>query len=247
MNDDVDTKRGDTGDEEGSSRLLSEANAAALVGDPRGMLTALYKSHVLDGICWRLAAAWGAIAFEDIQLLVAEAVDVLYEKVRNGEKIRRIVPYLLKVSTRKAYDFHESRCAVDAVDPADLETAVGKEARRRFESKERQAEASTSEPVDDLDYEERRRIALRIARGLLPRLGQQRIQDVMGYIFDAIEAGHEDIPNEDIEDALGLSAETVRTAKSRGFARLSRIGKEEKLLPRNFDLLGLDSEADEDQ
>ncbi len=245
MNDDIEPQTGAPGSEEEIAQLLREANTAALAGDPMAMLIALYKSHVLDGICRRLAAAWGAIAFEDIQLLVAEAVDVLYEKVRNGGNIRRIVPYLLKVSTRKAYDFHESRCAVDAVDPADLETAVGKEARRRFESKERQAEASPGEPVDDLDYEERRRIALRIARGLLPRLGQQRIQDVMGYIFDAIEAGHEDISNEDIEDALGLSPETVRTAKSRGFARLSRIAKEEKLLPRDFDLLGLDSEADE--
>src|SRR5262249_48145414 len=161
--------------EEEIAQLLREANAAALAGDPMAMLTALYKSRVLDGICRRLAAAWGAIAFEDIELVVAEAVDVLYEKVRNGEKIRRIIPYLLKVSTRKAYNFHESRRAVDAVDPADLEMAARKESWRRFESKEKQAEASTGEPVDDLDYEDKRRIALRTARGLLPRLGQQRI------------------------------------------------------------------------
>ena len=109
MKDDVDIEGGDTRAEEASSRLLGEANAAALAGDPMAMLTALYQSHVLDGICRRLAGAWSAIAFEDIQLLVAEAVDVLYKKIQHGEKIRRIVPYLLKIATRKAYDFYESR------------------------------------------------------------------------------------------------------------------------------------------
>lgn len=86
MKDDVDIEGGDTRAEEASSRLLGEANAAALAGDPMAMLTALYQSHVLDGICRRLAGAWSAIAFEDIQLLVAEAVDVLYKRKSSTEK-----------------------------------------------------------------------------------------------------------------------------------------------------------------
>jgi DNA-directed RNA polymerase specialized sigma24 family protein len=211
------------------------------------MLTALYKSHVLDGICRRLAKDWSEIAFEDVELLVAEAVDVLYEKVRGGEKIRRIAPFLVKVASRKAYDFHESRRVIDALDPADVEAAAGKESRRDFEREEKQAKPKTPDPGDELDYEDKRRIALRIARGLLPRLGQQRIQDVMSYIFDAIEAGHDDISNEEIEDALGLSPDTVRTSKSRGFTRLARIAKEEKLLAQDFDLLGLDADAEESE
>jgi len=211
------------------------------------MLAALYKSHVLDGICRRLAKDWSEIAFEDVELLVAAAVDVLYEKVRRGEQIRRIAPFLVKVASRKAYDFDESRRVIDALDPADVEAAAGKEACRHFEREEQQAKPKTPDPDDELDYEDKRRIALRIARGLLPRLGQQRIQDVMGYILDAIEAGHDDISNEEIEDALGLSPDTVRTSKSRGFTRLARIAKAEKLLAQDFDLLGLDADAEESE
>jgi DNA-directed RNA polymerase specialized sigma24 family protein len=248
MNDNIDPQDGAPGSEEEIGRLLQEANAAALAGDPMAMLVALYKSHVLDGICRRLAAAWSVIAFEDIQILVGEAVDVLYQKVHAGEKIRKIIPFLLKVCSRKAYDFYERQRVVEAVDQPELEKAAGEEAGREFARDQNQGdEPSRDEPGADLDFEDKKRIALRIARGLLPRLGQQRIQDVMGYILDAIEAGHEDISNEDIEAALGLSSETVRTAKSRGFSRLSRIAKQEKLLPDDFDLLGLEGESEESE
>jgi len=242
------SERGDPGAGHSSSAedtendFLLEANEAALAGDPIGMLTALYKSHVLDGLCRRLAASWNVIAFEDVQLLVAEAVDVLYQKVRSGEKIRRITPFLLKVAGRRAYDFHEKHRRIEAMDPADLESAAAAAARQGSSAGAEQASPATTRVVDSLDFEETRRIALRIARGLLPRLGQQRLQDVMAYILDAIEAGREDISNEEIEEALGLSSGTVRTAKSRGFSRLSRIAKEEKLLPEEFDLLGLNSD-----
>jgi len=219
--------------------LLREASDAALAGDPFRMLTALYKSGVLDGLCRRLARAWDGIAFEDVQLIIAEAVDVLYHNVQSGQSKGRIIPFLLKVAGRKAFDFEKNRRRVDALDPGDLEREAAKEAQREFAAHKRQEEPVSKVP-DGLDFEDRRRVALGIARGLLPRLGQQHIQDVMSYIFDAIEAGQEDISNDEIASALGLTGETVRTSKSRGFARLERIAKEEKLLPEDFDLLGRD-------
>jgi DNA-directed RNA polymerase specialized sigma24 family protein len=226
--------------------LLREASDAALAGDPVRMLTALYKSGVLDGLCRRLAAAWDGIAFEDVQLIIAEAVDVLYQTVQSGQSKGRIIPFLLKVAIRKAFDFEKKRRRVDALDPGDLEREAANEAGREFAARERQ-EGPVSKISDDLDFEERRRLALGIARGLLPRLGQQHVQDVMSYIFDAIEAGQEDISNDEIASALGLTGETVRTSKSRGFARLEKIAKEEKLLPEGSDLLGLDENEASDE
>lgn len=61
----------------------------------------------------------------------------------------------------------------------------------------------------------------------------------MEYVLDGIEAGREDIPPAVIAEALGLSADTVRQAISRGFRRLARTAKGEALVDEHWDLPAL--------
>ena len=82
---------------------------------------------------------------------------------------------------------------------------------------------------EDSEREEKRAMAVRMTRKLLPRLGQQNVQAVMAYVIDAVDAGRWDVPNQEIMEAVGLSNDTVRTSLSRGFRRLSRLAQEEGL------------------
>jgi DNA-directed RNA polymerase specialized sigma24 family protein len=224
-------------DEKSQAHYLHEARDAAMVGDPITMLASLHRSFALDGLVRRLTKDWPRIPFEDVRLLVADAVDILYGKVRDGEKVRSPLSFILKIAHRKACDFYESRKPIDAMDPEELEAAAGRSAVWGCPSSI--VQGAQEDLGDRLDYDERRKCALRIARGLLPRLGQKHVQDVMSYIFDAVEANRYDIPNQEIEEALQLSSETVRTAKTRGFRRLARIAKDERLVEQEFDFLGI--------
>ena len=82
---------------------------------------------------------------------------------------------------------------------------------------------------------------------MLPLLGQENIQKVMTYIFDALATGVVDVSNEEIGEALGLSNDTVRTCRSRGFSRLQTRAVERGLTDETFDFLELaDEERNDD-
>lgn len=87
------------------------------------------------------------------------------------------------------------------------------------------------EAVRQESHERLRKEALYKARELLPLLGMENIRKVMATIFDAVEAGMDDLLDSEIAAAVDLSEETVRRLKSRGFERLRRLANE-----RGYDL-----------
>jgi DNA-directed RNA polymerase specialized sigma24 family protein len=88
--------------------------------------------------------------------------------------------------------------------------------------------------------------AVRLARSLLPRIGQGQIIDVMTVLIDAVEQGVQDLPPDAIGEALGLSAAAVRSLLSRGLERLEREARREGItLPEAVPALVRDA-GDED-
>ncbi len=188
------------------------ARDTAAAGDPIGMLEALHKSHILDGLARYVSHLWGKhLDRDDIHTIIGRAVDAFYERVSNGERIREPKAYLYRTSLNLAYDENQRK-----IRHVPLGDAHGVEDAR--------ADVPQGQPIPREKLRER---ALAIARGLLPRLGQENIRRVMKYVFEAIEKGVEDVPRREIAEALGLSEVTVRQCLHRGFRRLKRAAREQ--------------------
>ena len=227
--DPVDTPRLEADPSANQKEALRLAAGAAKNGKPVEMIEELFKSYVLDGLIRGLLYRWSSFTYQDAEDIMAQSVNVLYDTVQKGKPVGAITPFLKKVSFRKAFDLHAKRARTQSLPPGspELETPyhdpVPKDPGLSLDG--------TEEPK----HEEKVRQSIKKARELLPRLGQENVRLVMSFIFDAVEAGQQNITNEEIEKALGLSSDTVRASKSRGFCRLKRIAQAESLLPKNFD------------
>lgn len=204
---------------------LKQAEDAAAMGDPVGMVKNLHRSFYLDGITRRLRSRWERLSVEDVKDAVAEAVNVLYFSIRDGKKILDIKGYIWKAADNKANDRYRLQQREKAMTLEGLDH-VSSQAHPPAEDEYMYGRSRIEEP----DLNVGRAIAISTARRLLPRLGGENIQQVMEYILDAIEADQLHIPNSEIEEALGLSNQTVRQCRSRGFRRLEREGRKEGLV-----------------
>jgi DNA-directed RNA polymerase specialized sigma24 family protein len=228
---------GDTrGKQEGEARdpldrdqLLRQAVEAAAASDLKGVLHAIQQSEVFDGFLRRLCGRWSSLHETDLSaVLWTEVIDAFVEAVRRADRIGDVAHWLWRVAWVKTYDLHRAKRRERPVGGVDV------------------AAPEPSEHVvwDDGEDERAKRVkkAIELARGLLPRLGEMNVQLVMGYIFDAYAAGRWEVSNEEIADALGKSSEYVRQWRSRGFRRLVREAKQERLVNPDFDISQFEQE-----
>lgn len=235
------TEEGDARDPPDREELLRRAIAAAVAGDMRGVLDAVQQSELFDGFLRRLSGRWPSLHETDLSaVLWSEVIDAFYEAARRGELFGNVAAWLWRVAWVTTYDLHQSRRRERPVGGVDVPAG----------------EPAEWDVWDDGEEQRAKRVrkAIELARDLLPRLGVENVQLVMGYILDAYEAGRWEVSNEDIADALGKSAENIRTWRSRGFKRLIREAKQERLVNPEFDtsqfeqeMYGEDDEADGDQ
>ena len=215
---------------EQQEELLQQAKEAAASGNPGKMLEALHGSFALDGLTKRIASKWPTLSRDEVDLIVAEAIDILYVALRNGTKVFNLVAYLWKTSHHKACDYYHEKQNEKPLTADDLE---------RIPDQSTELEDSLDNSTKELDWEEKRPRVIAIVRSLLPRLGQYNVQAVMTYILDALSSDCVDISNAEIADALGLSLDVVRQSKKRGFDRLERIVRDEGLAAQVSDVANL--------
>lgn len=198
---------------EEQKEALERAKEAATRKDVRTFLQAINDSRLLDGAKRTLEAKYkGALDHERIHDIISLSTDKFYEAASGGRKIIFPAAYLWKTIRTTAYDAHQrasKNIPLESIRKGDI----------------------IIEPLSGQDNVaeeilERKRIGLRIARELLPKIGSDNVQNVMRYIIDAVEAGVEDISNQEIAEALGLSEPSVRKWKQRGFERLERAAIE---------------------
>jgi len=219
---------------------LQRAKESAAAHNPKEMLTALYESGFLDGLPRGLKRRWDKLPAYEIDFIIGQAVDILYKNVSSGEAILNLPAYLYRVAHNLACDRYRQLQEQGAYE-------IGKE---ESEEGDEEPKEVTQQPwdylADDSVWEERRLQAISAARSLLPKLGQQNIQKVMALIFDGVESGIQDLTNEKISETLGLSLDTVKTSKSRGFRRLARVAREEGLVKDEAEIINiLGQEAEE--
>lgn len=202
---------------------IQVAVAAARARDAGTYFAELAASHVLDGVSRFIERRWPRADPESVYEAVSFAADRLYEVSSDGESPQNAVGYVWGVARNRMLKLHRMRRA------------------QTDEIPDREAAPDFSEPEEETPLEHSVDEALRIARQLIPRLGQGGIQAVMTVVFDAIERGDQYIENERIAAISGLSLESVRRSKSRGWERLEREARKAGLaLPEE-----LKSEADD--
>ncbi len=209
------------------------AQRAAADGDAMEMLEELAASGYLEELEFTISYQFDRLDEEAARWVVAQAVDSLAERIRRGERKRDIFPYLLKAAKNLATDQSKALAAEIPLDAA----LLGKLSRGgdgRLES---------PEPIDDEEREridqqaeDLRRAQLHEVRRLIPRIPQARPRQVMGYIFDALETGAQEVTNAEISAALGITKDNVKAAKSRGFGYLVDRAQEAGLLSPDFKL-----------
>lgn len=204
---------------------LKRAQDASNRGDGLGMLQGLCDSMLFEGYGRYFKRRYSSLAVDDINDIIGIATDEIYDRIVKGEKIPAIQSYLWKVTDRKLSEFSDRRnnlvrgSVVERIgvrDPIVAGTAVQEEKEKRREQ------------------------AIALAEQLLPRLGLVNVQNVMRYILGAIRNGAQDISSTEIAEALNLSPENVRQSLRRGFERLARIIREEKLVNESYDFPFLD-------
>jgi RNA polymerase sigma factor (sigma-70 family) len=195
---------------EQARRLLDEAKQAAAAGKPDSMLEALSQSGFLDGLAHRLRKEWPRLPTFELQECIGRAVDVAYSFVAQGGVVRDLGAWLWKTARNLAgakwRDEYETRGSAE-----EAESAASPEP-------ETEAERIAAEELDD----HRRSEAIRLARELIPRIGEGQVRQVMEMLIEAAATGTPDLPPAQIADALGLSEDAVRTLLSRGLKRLRR-------------------------
>ncbi len=225
------TTDGEGRDPPARDELLRQAAEAARAGNMRGVLHALQQTEIFDGYLRRLQGRWPSLHEDDLSaVLWSEVVDEFYEAVRKGTTIVNVPAWLWKTAWNKTVNLH-----------AELRRAG------TIEGHEPPASDEDEVPVwDDGEEVRARRVskAIELARELIPRLGEQTVQDVMRYIFDCYAAGQWEISNESIGAAVGLTAASARMWRSRGFQRLIREAAKERQVNPDFNLSQFQQEAD---
>lgn len=198
----------DTSDSDGPNQRvhLAEAQRATAEGNPLAMVEALYASGFLDGLVRKIQRGWPGV---DADVAVADAVEALYNDVADGERVLSVGAFLFKVASFKASDEARKRERADEVSRSAAELDVPPEAQ--------------PEPQGERDA--RRAKALQLARSLLPEIGTGNVLRVMSHVFDGVAKRREDLPENEIAEALGLKKATVHVLLHRGFERLERLAR----------------------
>ena len=211
--------------QEQQAEALQQAKEAAAAGEAFGMVVALHRSGLLDGLARWVAGKWPRIQRDDVGWIVSQAVDGLYAAVQRGTIIPKLEAYLFRIAHLKAYEYHEMHQPL-VTDPTQLEN-VGV----RIDGRTPWSEAEDAE----LEEEDKTAQAIQIARTLLPQIGQENPRRVVGYLLDAYSAGHWEVTYPEIMEALALSYDTVRQSKHRGFERLAERARIAGVCNEDFD------------
>lgn len=212
-------------DEAAPEDLFEIARRAAANKQPDVMIEALAGSGFLDGLVRRLEVKWDALPRSEIEECVAQAVDSAYAAIAARRKVANLGGWLWKAADNTANDSWRNDYAHRTSNEAGLGHLVGEE------------HLSDTERVDqDQQAEFRRGEAIRLARSLLPRIGQGQIINVMELVIDAVEQGVPDLSPADIGEAIGITPDAARTLLNRGFSRLRREARCEGIeLPEDLD------------
>ncbi|MEO1009563.1 MAG: sigma-70 family RNA polymerase sigma factor [Planctomycetota bacterium] len=186
------------------------AAKAAIAGQPGQMLVELRAAGFLDAAAKTLRGKHPALDHDQVDASIAEGIDETYRRCRSAGQIRNFTAYIWKVAHHKC----SARARVVARESS-LEHTPPPQA------------PGSGIPESEAEDRESLREGLRVARSLIPRLGQENVVTVMTLLLEAVESGVFYVSAADISDATGLSENTVRQCLSRGRRRLRELARQQ--------------------
>lgn len=226
----------DKGYEEILRRIKATVQDAASRGDPIALLEILSQEKAISGLVSRLRARWRVIDDEDLSDIICSSIDNLFYYVREGKSSSNPMGYLWKTADFKAHEYYrrtKRKVNLDSIENTLHDKSLGRDFEEGIS--------------DDLDEREVKRVeAVRVARLMLPKIKSENYRNVLGYVIDAAEKGVDNLENQEIADAVGLSLRTVRDCLYRGFNRLSELAVKENIVQQPFDFLYLKEETDDE-
>lgn len=206
-------------DKDDYKQACIEVREAAVSKDPKGVLGALLKRRLIDGLVNRLKAhchkrKWLPLPDDDMDYIVVQAISELYDGMQDDKGPKDVVAYLFKTCFYKVCDAYKRRPHTTDLHGGDEDESDPFDALPGPEY-----EAGVAAAVVAADGQ---LVALRFVRAMIPQLGEDNIQKVMTFIFDAVERGIMDMPSGEIAGALGMNESSVRKWRSRGFDRLEK-------------------------
>ena len=218
-----------------AAKLLERAQQAVNRSNVVDMLQALAASRYLDGLTRRLQKKWGrSLPYTEVDDCIAQSVDAACAAVSQGRPIRSLGAWLWKSADKISDDRWRSDYGRRIEFDDDTAPAAP-------DTNETEREREKRQELEEM----RRREAIRIARELLPRIGDGQVRDVMELVIDAAEDRLPDLPASSIADALGISNNAARALVSRGMKRLRRLAEQEGV-EAPTDLPDTDAEEEED-
>lgn len=215
--------------------VLDKAIEAASRKDIVSFMQHIHDSRFLDGAKRTLEHRWG-LDKEAIHEILSDSVDRLYEAAQLKGIILFPGGYFFKIIERRTVDYYRSHANHEGFDDTreDHTVTTEQEGKKRI----------SADPEEE--HDERIKEGIRIARSLLPKIGEENVQKVMSYIINAVEAGVVDISNREIAEAISLSEVSVRKWKQRGFERLKRAAIKEGYRKEFFrDITPTDNDEEE--
>jgi DNA-directed RNA polymerase specialized sigma24 family protein len=223
-------------DRERQEALLEIAKVAASSHNQKEMFEALDEGGALEAVNNWLRKKWSSLTHDEVDLIVALAIDAFYLTFARGDKsYDRPMSLLFKIADRKASDHYRRRQFETKVTPEDFDQISETWSEVKWQQN------AYGEDGEALKLSK----GIAVARSLIPKLGAVNVQQVMSFVIDGVEAGRVNMESKEIGEALGLTRNTVRQCLSRGFKRLERVVTEEglgKLLLEATHLLKVEGE-----
>jgi len=166
---------------------------------------------------------------------VAVAVDSAFSALSEGKAVRNLGAWLWKTAANTAQDRWRAEYVLRAGDETEIDGLAAPDA-------EDECARTELEALDDF----RRAEAIRLARELLPRIGDGQVVDVMELVIDAVALGLPDLPASEIADALAISEGSARKLVSRGLQRMRREAERAGIeMPENLQVTDTNDEGEE--
>jgi hypothetical protein len=188
--------------------LLKVAHDAAVAGNFYSMMEALVSSRLLEGFYRYMQWKWPKYQPDDVATLIGQAIDAFYLHAKAGRRIGNASGYIFKTLQKFAVDENVRRERENEFVTAEAELVLyqahqGKNYRN-------------SVPREDLVKE-----ALRIARNLLPSIGEITLQQVGEFYLDAVAKGIMHLDDHALADAINKDLETAKRLRRRFLERLT--------------------------
>lgn len=209
---------------------LRRATDALERNDLKGMVDALLQAGCLDGLKRWLKHKYSDLSESDIEGIIADAVEDLYNSAGKSTRAKNIAAWLVRVCTYKADDLWKSLQREPATADETLRGLV------QQEQEQEQADSKAREPF--------RQQALVLARRLVPKLEVTSYKVMISAYIEAAELGLSDVSAEEICDLAGIKPASFAMTRLRAFKKLGELAAEAGYGTIDFTLLAIESGED---